>query len=275
MDTLTCQSYFNPHIVTILQQILTGGKQSNAVIRAICDHTDLKQSNLWQIPVPEDYLSKTFGDLFNYLTVERNLIPLAIYRLPGAQDNRHPYVYTNPPAGTKLTHRDKVFVLAFNMPNDLLNGVSDRDGEEKDGRLTLGAPRGSKRASLIANPPLPAETIAMLGNNNTGAANRNFLMPEAAVNQSRGSKMKGSKDTIQVRVSSNLRKIPGKASAVIDLESMNPNSATFAVLEEINSQINDLKEEISLIKSAINQQDETLIEKVKAALRQEIATISQ
>jgi hypothetical protein len=25
VDTLTCQSYFNPHIVTILQQILNGG----------------------------------------------------------------------------------------------------------------------------------------------------------------------------------------------------------------------------------------------------------
>jgi len=29
IDTLTCQSYFNPHIVTILQQILSGGSQNN------------------------------------------------------------------------------------------------------------------------------------------------------------------------------------------------------------------------------------------------------
>jgi acetyl-CoA C-acetyltransferase/potassium large conductance calcium-activated channel subfamily M alpha protein 1 len=68
--------------------------------------------------------------LFNYLSYERNLIPLALYRLwncklkcslPGAVDNKHPYVYTNPPAETKLTHRDKVFVLAHQLPNDLSN----------------------------------------------------------------------------------------------------------------------------------------------------------
>jgi hypothetical protein len=119
IDTLTCQSYFNQHIVTILQQILTGGKQSNAVIRAICEHADLKQSNLWQISIPEDYLNKTFGELFNYLCVERHLIPLGLYRLTGALDNNHPYCYTNPRKNVKLTHRDKVFVLAFNMSDDL------------------------------------------------------------------------------------------------------------------------------------------------------------
>ena len=73
------------------------------------------------MPVPEDYLNKNFGELFNYLSLERNLIPLALYRLPGAVDNKHPYVYTNPPPDTKLTHRDKVFVLAHQLPNDLSN----------------------------------------------------------------------------------------------------------------------------------------------------------
>jgi len=122
IDTLTSQAYYNPHIVTILQQILTGGKQSNNVIRTICDLAELKQSNFWQIPVPEDYLNKTFGELFDYLAVDRELIPFGLYRLPGATDNKSPYVYTNPDASTKLTHRDKVFVLAANMPNDLLSG---------------------------------------------------------------------------------------------------------------------------------------------------------
>ena len=37
----------------------------------------------------------------------------------GALDNNHPYCYTNPKENVKLTHRDKVFVLSFNMPNDL------------------------------------------------------------------------------------------------------------------------------------------------------------
>jgi hypothetical protein len=69
--------------------------------------------------VPEDYLNKTFGELFNYLANERNLIPLAIYRLAGASDNIYPYVYTNPKKNLKLTHKDKIFVLGFDMPSDL------------------------------------------------------------------------------------------------------------------------------------------------------------
>jgi len=91
------------------------------MIRAISDHSNLKQSNLWQIPVPEDYEGKTFGDLFKYFTIQRNLIALGLYRMPNATDNKAPYVFTNPPANTKLVNGDRVFVLAFNMPKDLCN----------------------------------------------------------------------------------------------------------------------------------------------------------
>jgi hypothetical protein len=73
-------------------------RSSTPVIRAICEHADLKDSNLYQLPVPEDYLNKTFGELFNYLAIDLNLIALGLYRLPGTVDNKHPYVYTNPPS---------------------------------------------------------------------------------------------------------------------------------------------------------------------------------
>jgi len=67
----------------------------------ICETAELKQSNLWQIAVPEDYLNKTFGELFHYLSIKRNLIALGLYRLPGVNDNDHPYVFTNPPDNIK------------------------------------------------------------------------------------------------------------------------------------------------------------------------------
>lgn len=35
IDTLTCQTYYNPHILTILQQILTGGKSSHIIARSL------------------------------------------------------------------------------------------------------------------------------------------------------------------------------------------------------------------------------------------------
>lgn len=87
-------------------------RQSNPITKEIVKNLEIKDSNLYQVPVPEDYLNKTFGELFNYLSIERHLIPLGLYRLAKAVDNKHPYVYTNPPAETTLTPRDKVFVLA-------------------------------------------------------------------------------------------------------------------------------------------------------------------
>lgn len=83
---------------------------------------NLNQSNLWQISVPEDYINLNFIDLFWYLATERNLIPLGLYRLKGAKDNEHPYVFTNPDKHTKLTDKDKVFVLGCEMHDDLLSG---------------------------------------------------------------------------------------------------------------------------------------------------------
>lgn len=96
IDTLTCQSYYNPHIVTVVQQILTGGRKSNAIMLGITEQTQLRQSNLYQISVPEDFLNETFGNLFSYLALEKKMIPLALYRQSGATDNRESYVLTNP-----------------------------------------------------------------------------------------------------------------------------------------------------------------------------------
>ena len=71
--------------------------------------------------MPEDYEGKTFGELYTYFSIQRNLIALGLYRLPGSTDNAAPYVFTNPPTKTKLVHEDRVFVLASNMPKDLCN----------------------------------------------------------------------------------------------------------------------------------------------------------
>ena len=121
IDTLTCQSFYNPHIVTILKQLLSSGNSDKNALKVmgICEEADLKQSNFWQIPVPEDYQNKTFGELFNYLCIQRALIPLGLYRLAGATDNERPYVVTNPPEHIKLTPQDRVFVLGNEMPDDL------------------------------------------------------------------------------------------------------------------------------------------------------------
>lgn len=55
IDTLTCQAYFNPNIVNILQQLLKGNTvdDDEEVAKITRAHPDLLQSNLQQIPVPE------------------------------------------------------------------------------------------------------------------------------------------------------------------------------------------------------------------------------
>ena len=47
------------------------------------------------------------------------MLPLGLYRLAGATDNDYPYVYTNPSPNTKITARDKVFVLGLSVPDTL------------------------------------------------------------------------------------------------------------------------------------------------------------
>ena len=115
IDSLTAQAYYNKHIVTIIHQLLTGGKNSgNSTIKKICEDVGLKSSNFWQTDIPEKFINKTFGELYDEFC-ENNLVILGLYRLPGARDNNTGYIYTMPKEETKITHRDKVFVLATNV----------------------------------------------------------------------------------------------------------------------------------------------------------------
>ena len=51
------------------------------------------------------------------------MIPIALYRMSGALDNTEAYTFTNPPNNVKLTPRDKVFVLASDIPKDLCTKI--------------------------------------------------------------------------------------------------------------------------------------------------------
>ena len=98
-------------------------------------HPDLLQSNLWQIPVPENCIGKSFEHLFNTL-LDRKLVTMALYRLRrGPSGNESPYVVTNPESDKSISHRDKAFVLGIKIPKDL---QGDRyEMKEKKGNLPL------------------------------------------------------------------------------------------------------------------------------------------
>ena len=128
IDTLTCQAFYNKHIVTIIHQLLTGGKnKSNHTLSYIFENIGLKSSNLWHMPIPTKFINKTFLELYVEFC-DKNIIPLGLYRLPGARDNNHPYIYTKPVPDTRLTHRDKIFVLAINPVKNYKFDKDEADG---------------------------------------------------------------------------------------------------------------------------------------------------
>ena len=132
IDTLTAQAYYNPNIVTILQQILVGRSDSfhkdfeTQLVQHFGDKID--QSNLWQIIVPEECSKGTFDKLYKFL-LEKGLVTLGLYRLPGATDNFYPYVFSNPNQKTNVTSKDRVFVLGRDIPKDLIIDYSKKGGD--------------------------------------------------------------------------------------------------------------------------------------------------
>jgi len=110
-------------------------------------HPDLTQSNLWQIPVPETCVGKDFDFLFNTL-LKKKLICMALYRLRGATDNEYPYVYTNPESTTIISHRDRVFVLGIDIPDELQGDIYEM--VEKDKEVELGSYEGQNPAMQSA-----------------------------------------------------------------------------------------------------------------------------
>ncbi|KAL4472400.1 hypothetical protein ABPG74_018349 [Tetrahymena malaccensis] len=256
VDALTCQTFYNPHILTIFQQILTGGNHSQE--QNLNNEIDkIKQSNLWQIPVPEDYYvkqdlhlflikfylffnqNKTFGQLFHYLSEQRDLIALGLYRLSGALDNKQPYTYTNPDSDTKLTPRDKVFVLSYNIPNDLVGKSDNLMTYTKDKFYQM-----LKQDNMVRQPP---------------------------------SQNKMTQENLQVKHQLGLTGVESLVSNLnknnfnFDLENLNISSSSYLALEQLNSQLNELDKDINEIKSSIETNNEKILQFSRQSLQQEIA----
>ena len=64
-------------------------------------------------------INKTYDKLFKFL-LDKRLVALGLYRLPGASDNNYPFVSTNPDSNITIMLRDRVFVLGHHIPRELI-----------------------------------------------------------------------------------------------------------------------------------------------------------
>ena len=115
-DTLLVQAYYNPALLELLEELVCG---ANAHI------FEGVQSAIAQIDVPQELMervggSATYRDLAAYLMLEKDTVPLGLYRLldetsvanrPHADREQLRYVFTKPASSCAISPRDKIFVL--------------------------------------------------------------------------------------------------------------------------------------------------------------------
>ena len=122
IDCLTCQSYFNPHIVTIIEMLLGGQRfNSDSKTKKLEEFYGLNNSNLYLIKIPDTQINEAFAE-FYYFLLRHHSIAIALYR-KNTIDGFY-YVYTNPKKTTLLREHDFVFVLSNN--NYIIELVGER-----------------------------------------------------------------------------------------------------------------------------------------------------
>ena len=128
IDCITCQSFYNPHIVTILQLILGGDNmQMTKKSRLLDEKLNLPGSNLYLVKIPDAYQNESFDEFFYYLITAYHSIGIALYRKNMIEG--YYYVYTNPKKTTLLRDCDYVFVLSNSTD------IQDLTEERVEGQL--------------------------------------------------------------------------------------------------------------------------------------------
>eukprot|EP01129_Flabellula_baltica_P011828 TRINITY_DN5244_c0_g1_i5.p1 TRINITY_DN5244_c0_g1~~TRINITY_DN5244_c0_g1_i5.p1 ORF type:complete len:690 (-),score=118.15 TRINITY_DN5244_c0_g1_i5:31-2100(-) len=135
LDGLTSLIFFNPDILRVLRHLIDWNANDNYT--------------LIRISVPEHMIS---GDNYYFSDVldrfmEREILPLAIYRSESVRGNSEPYVITCPPPDTPVIEGDFVFVLApkrditdiisMELSGNLLEEFEEVVQDENEGIITL------------------------------------------------------------------------------------------------------------------------------------------
>lgn len=129
IDRITCQIYYNPNILTILEQILNGGATNkNKKVLRIERELNLPSSNFYLLQMPEAFIGETFEKLFSHLIDSNYVIPLGLYRRSVKDDFF--YVYTNPAKQSLLRSSDLVYVLG--QTSNIQDLLEDKDDSKEE-----------------------------------------------------------------------------------------------------------------------------------------------
>lgn len=121
-NVLLSHTYHKPDVVRIIKA-LTGMPSTVGKWRPFDTHSDnhaeeesrqgLSPVRLSSLSVPLDFIGQTFGDLFQFLLLNRATLALGLLRAPDPQDfgNQIPFVYCNPVASLVLKESDSVYIL--------------------------------------------------------------------------------------------------------------------------------------------------------------------
>lgn len=120
IDRITCQLYYNPNILTIIEQILSGGA-TNKNKKSVKMDKDLQisNSNMYLINIPDAFIGETFEKMFFHLLNSNLIIVIGLYRK--AISNNFYYVFTNPSKQTILKRTDLIYALGnYNSILDII-----------------------------------------------------------------------------------------------------------------------------------------------------------
>ncbi|KAJ1736111.1 hypothetical protein LPJ61_000161 [Coemansia biformis] len=129
LDTLICQTYYNNHLLEILQQLIfSHGSVTHALGMAKLREagidtpaTDDQQPRLgtghvFLVAVPRRFRGCTYASLFSYCCFKHGAISIGLYR--AAIHNRQPlwYVVPNPAPACVLREGDRIYLIAATRP---------------------------------------------------------------------------------------------------------------------------------------------------------------
>ncbi|CAM0140385.1 unnamed protein product [Umbelopsis sp. WA50703] len=106
---LLSQVFFQPDIVAIVKALCGMGDASSEHPQ----HTPYMQC----IKIPDEFINKSFAELFESLLLRQGVLSLGIFRAPD-QDfgNDLPFVYTNPVPSLILRQTDNIYILTAAKP---------------------------------------------------------------------------------------------------------------------------------------------------------------